>query len=54
MASLLSAELPRGVQARFKTEVTAIDDSLEHAHKLIRTVKTELVEKGHSLNKGKS
>ena len=54
VGSLLAAQLPRDIQTRVKAEVTDIDDGLEHehAHKLIRTVKKELVEKGYTLNKG--
>ena len=54
VASLLAAQLPRDIQTRIKAEITDIDDGLEHehAHKLIRTVKNELVEEGYGLNKG--
>ena len=54
VASLLASELPRDIQTRIKTEVAGINDSLEHedAHKLIRTVRNELTEKGYALDKG--
>ena len=54
VASLLAAQVPRDVQTRIKADVTGINDSLEHAdaHKLIRSVKAELAEKGYALNKG--
>ena len=54
VASLLAVQVPRDVQTKIKAEVTGINDSLEHAdaHKLIRSVKAELAEKGYALNKG--
>ena len=54
VTSILAAQLPREVQNRVKADITDISDDLEHEddHKLICTVKTELVEKGHTLNKG--
>ena len=54
VASLLAAQLPRDIRTRIKTELTGIDDSLEHAeaHKLITTLKSEMTEKGYALNKG--
>ena len=54
VASLLAAQLPRDIQTRIKVEVAGIHDDLEHedAHKLIRTVRSELAEKGYALDKG--
>ena len=54
VASLLAAHVPRDVHTRVKAAVTGINDSLEHedAYKLIRSVKTELTEKGYVLYKG--
>ena len=47
VASLLAAQLSRDIQIRIKVKVAGIKDDLEHedAHKLIRTVRSELAEK---------
>ena len=54
VASIMAGQLSREIQNKIKGNITEIDDDLEHAdaHKLLRTIKVELVDKGYAIDKG--